>query len=161
MRVLPMRRRAEGKTDYQNRMNLLKSGRTRVVFRKTGRYIIGQIIESKEAQDKILISMSSKDLIESGWPEKWAGSLKSMPASYLTGFLLGNKAIKAGQKDMILDLGLNRNVSKSRIYAFVKGLKDSGVSIPCKEEMLPSKERIEGMHMKKDIKSVMDKVKGK
>jgi len=38
------RRRQEFKTDYLNRIKLLKCGKPRLVFRKTNRYVIIQII---------------------------------------------------------------------------------------------------------------------
>ena len=137
------RRRKEGKTDYKARFGFLKSGKARVIVRKTNRYIIGQIVMSDVAQDKIIVGVISKDLLGHGWPESLKGSLKSLPAAYLTGYYLGkrSKEIKEG----ILDIGLQRNIPRSRIYAFVKGLKDSGFSVACDEESLPT----EDMLMKK------------
>ncbi len=161
MRVVAKRRRSEGITDYRTRKSLLKSGIRRVIFRKTTRYIIGQIIESKEAQDKVLISYNSKELLAKSWPKEMEGSLKSLPAAYLTGFELGKEALKAKISNGILDLGLNRNIPKSRVYAFVAGLKESGFDVPVNEKMLPEKDRIEGKHMKGDVKSIIEKVVGK
>jgi large subunit ribosomal protein L18 len=40
MTKINRRRRREGKTDYSKRINLLKSGAPRIVFRKTNRYLI-------------------------------------------------------------------------------------------------------------------------
>jgi len=85
------RRRKEGKTDYKSRLGLLKSGKARVVARKTNRYFIGQIVISDIAQDKVIIGANSKELLSKGWPEELKGSLKSLTACYLTGFLLGKK----------------------------------------------------------------------
>ena len=45
MRVIRKRRRRENKTDYKMRINLLKSQIQRIVFRKSNRYIIGQVVE--------------------------------------------------------------------------------------------------------------------
>lgn len=161
MRVIAKRRRSQGVTDYKARKSLLQSGIKRVIFRKTTRYIIGQILESFEAQDKVVVSYNSKELLNNSWPKEMEGSLKSLPASYLTGFLLGKEAMKAKINKGILDIGLNRNVPKSRIYAFANGLLDSGFEMPINKKMLPEKERIEGKHMKGDIKSIIEKIIGK
>ena len=130
------RRRLEAKTDYRSRLALLKSGKSRVVVRKTNRYIIGQLVSSDTAQDSVLLTLSSRDLLEKGWPKENSGSLKSLPAAYLAGKLFASKAIKLA-KEGILDLGMYRNVSRSRLYAFVKGAIDGGLKIPCSSEVLP------------------------
>lgn len=150
------RRRHEGKTDYKARFHLLKSGKPRVVFRKTNRYLIGQIVMSDIAQDKVIATVSTKDLLKYGWPEKLAGSLKSLPASYLMGCLLAKKSkeISSG----ILDIGLLSHVPKSRIYAFVKGLKDSGFDIPCKEDMMPDDKML---NRKDETAKLINQLKGK
>jgi large subunit ribosomal protein L18 len=129
------RRRHEGKTDYKARFGMLKSGKPRVVFRKTNRYVVGQLIVSEIAQDKIILGVNSKELLAYGWPEKLKGSLKCLAAAYLTGYLLGKKSKEV--KEGIFDIGLNRNISKSRIYAFLKGVVDSGFNVPHNKEILP------------------------
>ena len=86
------KRRLEGRTDYKARLYLLKSGKPRVIFRKTNRYLLAQIVVSEIAQDRVLVNVSTKDLIKYGWPEKLSGSLKSLPAAYLMGYLLVKKS---------------------------------------------------------------------
>ncbi|MEK6888708.1 MAG: 50S ribosomal protein L18 [Nanoarchaeota archaeon] len=135
------RRRKEGKTDYRLRLNLLKSGKPRLVIRKSNQYMLAQIIESEGAQDKVLYGLTSKALLSKGWPVDLSGSLKSIQASYLTGLMLGNVA-KSKVKFAVLDIGLYRNIEKSRIYALLKGILDAGISIPHSEEILPSLEEI-------------------
>ena len=88
------RRRREAKTDYVKRIKLLKSGKPRVVMRKTNKYINVQYVVSKEAKDDVKIGLSSKNLLRLGWPKEAAGSLKSLTASYLTGYLIGKEIIK-------------------------------------------------------------------
>src|SRR3990167_6861646 len=78
------RRRLEAKTDYTSRLALIKSGMPRLVVRRTNRYIVAQVIKTDLAQDSIVVGVISRDLINSGWPENKKGSLKSLPASYLT-----------------------------------------------------------------------------
>lgn len=152
------RRRRECKTDYKLRINLLKSSKPRIVIRRTNKYMIVQAVESFEAQDKVIKGVSSKDLIANGWDEKLAGSLKSIPAAYLTGLLLA-KNLK--QKDFIVDIGMTKNIAGNRTYAVVKGLIDGGLNINAAEEALPSEDRINGEHMSEDVQKIIAKVKSK
>jgi len=150
------RRRRESKTDYGKRIKLLKGNTPRIVFRKTNKHIIAQYISSKEAQDKIEIGINSKILIKYGWPEK--ANLKSIPASYLTGILIGKIIIKEKKPTPIVDLGMYTTKHKTKIYAFIKGLIDSGVKIKCEKETFPNEKTITGENMKtkisfKEIKS--------
>lgn len=149
------RRRLENKTDYKTRLALLMSEKPRLIIRKTNRYIVVQIVTSSSAQDSVLINMNSKILLENGWPKENAGSLKSLPAAYLTGFFLGRKA-KEKIKEAIIDIGMHRNISNSRICAVIKGAIDAGLKIPYKEEMLPSLDYIK---KNKKVGFLMDKIK--
>lgn len=152
------KRRRENKTDYKLRTNLLKSGVPRVVIRKTNKYFIAQIVESNEAQDKVIMGVTSKDLIEKGWNEKFGGSLKSIPAGYLTGLLLAKK-VKKGS--FIVDLGMARTIGGSRIFAVVKGLIDGGLNINADKKAFPSEERLKGEHLKPEVKKMIGDVKTK
>ncbi|MEK6833050.1 MAG: 50S ribosomal protein L18 [Nanoarchaeota archaeon] len=145
------RRRKENKTDYLKRLKLLKGEKPRIIFRKTNRYIISEYIESKEAQDKVIIGFDSRKLNEYGWPKDAQGSLKSITASYLTGYLIGKTIIKEKLENPILDSGMNRVLHKNKIYAFIKGLIDSGIKINCKKEFFPEELRIKGQHLKHKI----------
>ncbi len=151
------RRRREAKTDYKARLGALKSGKIRFVIRRTNRYILGQAIESNMAQDKVLSGVTSKDLLDYGWPENLKGSLKSIVASYLSGVLLAKKSkINEG----ILDIGLQRKVVKSKIFAFLKGLVDAGVKIPHDAKSLPDKALLErNEKTAKLINQVMEAIK--
>jgi len=157
-RKLDKRRRLEGKTNYTKRLILLKGGHLRLVVRKSDKYLYLQIVESVQAQDKIIFSVSTKELLKQGWPETKKGSLKSVSAGYLGGFLLGKKT-KGLKKKVILDSGLIPNTKGSRIYAVVKGLSDSGVKINYDEKVIPSQERIQGKHMKEEFTEVFKKIK--
>ncbi len=152
------RRRAEGKTDYRKRIILLGGGKPRIVFRKTNRYIISQYVKSEGAKDKVLFGANSSELLNYGWPEKNKGSLKSLPACYLTGFLLGRKISDIKEKaEGVADFGLLRSIPKSRNYAFLKGVIDAGVAVNAGEEIFPNEERLKGKHMKISIE--LDKIK--
>ena len=133
------RRRFENKTDYKARFGLLKSGLPRLVIRKSNRYIIVQLVASDTANDKVIATAISKDLLAKGWPEDKAGSLKSISAAYLTGMLLASK-VKKTNKSAILDMGMQRNVKGSRIFAALKGAIDSGLQIPHSSESLPTEQ---------------------
>jgi len=160
MKVLKRRRR-EGRTDYMKRFKLLKSESPRIVFRKTNRYVIAQYIVSKEAQDKIEIGITSKDLKKFGWPDEFEGSLKSIPASYLTGFLLGKEISKKKLKTPIVDFGMTRVISKNRAFAFLKGIVDAGIKIKCDEEQFPDEERLQGKNMREDFSKTFKEIKSK
>jgi len=151
------RRRREAKTDYKARFHMLKSEKPRLVVRKTNRYVIVQIVESDVAQDKVVAKVSSKDLLNNGWPKEKEGSLKSLPACYLTGFMLV-KNLKIKVAEAILDIGLQRNIKGSRLYAVLKGAVDAGLNIPHNPEALPPIEKIEA---NETLKSTFEKVKEK
>tara|TARA_Y100000310_G_C20690057_1_gene821656 strand:+ start:3674 stop:4186 length:513 start_codon:yes stop_codon:yes gene_type:complete len=150
------RRRLEGKTDYKARLGMLKSGKPRVVFRKTNRYIIGQIVSSEIANDKVILGVTSKDLISHGWPEGLKGSLKNLAACYLTGYLLGSKSKEV--REGIFDIGLNKSIGKSRVYAFLKGVVDSEFSIAYNDKILPGEDLIT---RNEKTKNIVDEIKDK
>lgn len=153
------RRKKECKTDYGKRIKLLKSEKSRIVFRKTNRYLIVQYVESTEAKDKIIFGFTSKELLKYGWPQNAIGGLKSLTASYLTGYLVGKKILKNKLEQPIVDFGMIRVLYKTKVYAFIKGLINSGVKISCKEEAFPEENRIKGEHMKNKIP--FDEIKSK
>ena len=151
------RRRRENKTDYKARRILLTSGLPRIVVRRTNKYYILQAVESDEAQDKVLATITSKDLLKNGWDVKAGGSLKSVPAGYLTGLLM---AKKLGKGKYIMDLGMARTFKGGRVFSVIKGLVDGGLDIPANEKVFPTEERLNGEHLKDDIKAMIAKVKG-
>ena len=84
------------------------------------------------------------------------GSLKSIPAGYLIGLLFAKK-LKGGK--YIVDLGMTRTIAGSRVFAVVKGLVDGGLNISANESVFPSKERVEGEHLKSELKGMIAKVR--
>ena len=150
MKVIPYKRKRQGKTDYLARKNLLKSNSQRLIVRKTNKYIIAQIVESKEAEDKVLFGVNSKELLKSGWSNEAKNSLKSIPAAYFTGLLLGKKT-EGKIKKLVIDFGLNRSIQGNRLYAVIKGINDMKIEINCDESMFPKKEIIDGKNMKHKI----------
>ncbi|MEM7818638.1 MAG: 50S ribosomal protein L18 [Candidatus Aenigmatarchaeota archaeon] len=148
---MPFRRRKEGKTDYKRRLKLLLSGKPRLVIRKSLKYIRAQLIEFDKKGDKTIASAFSKELKKFGWNYAY----DNLPASYLTGLLVGKRALEKGIKEAVLDIGLNPSTKGSRIYACVKGALDVGLKVKVNERVLPTEERIKGMH----IASYLDKFK--
>jgi large subunit ribosomal protein L18 len=154
IKILPLKRKRKGKTNYRKRLKLLVSNKLRFVVRKSLKNILLQIIEYNEKGDKILVSASSKEL------EKlfnWKVNRGNIVSAYLTGCLLGKKAVKKNISEVILDIGLYHNKKKSRIYAAVKGISDAGIKIPYSEEVIPPKERIKGKHIENYAKLLKNK----
>jgi large subunit ribosomal protein L18 len=140
--IVKHRRRRVGKTDYRLRLGVLKSGKPRLVIRKSSNNITCQIITYDSKGDKVAASSDSRSLNGYGW----SGHCGNIPAAYLTGIICGVKARKANVKEAVPDLGLYTSVKGSRIYAALKGVSDAGVQIPYSEDILPGKDRIEGKH---------------
>jgi large subunit ribosomal protein L18 len=155
------RRRAEGRTDYAKRIKFLKSETPRLVFRKTNRYILAQYVTSNEAQDKVEFGVTSKQLMNFGWPKEFEGSLKSVPASYLTGLLMGKEIIKNKMEVPIFDIGMTRAISKNKAFAFLKGITDAGVEMNVDEKVFPEEDRINGKNLKKDFSKTFKEIKSK
>ncbi len=140
----PLRRRAEGKTNYHRRLKLIISKKIRTVIRASNNHIIVQFIESKYKGDKILIASNSNELIKKF---DWNGNTGNIPAAYLTGYLAGLQAKNKGVKEAILDLGIF--LHRNRVLAAFKGVLDAGVEIPYNEAFFPNNlnERIKGTHI--------------
>jgi|TARA_Y100000031_G_scaffold154224_1_gene201290 large subunit ribosomal protein L18 len=155
------KRRRENKTDYLKRLKLLKGKKPRIVFRKTNKYVIAQYVTNNQTKDKVEIGLSSKHLIKYGWPKEFQGSLKSIPASYLTGFLMGAKIIKDKKETPIIDFGMIRVLHKAKIFAFLKGLIDAGVKVENKKNVFPDEEKIMGKNLKKDFSKSFSEIKSK
>ena len=161
MKRTQRRRRNENKTNYSHRLKLLKSHTARLVFRKTNSYIIAQYITSDEAQDAIKFGLTSKALIKYGWPENFKGSLKSISASYLTGYLAAKKIIARKLETPIVDFGMQRTLHKTKLFAFLKGAIDGGLEISCPEDAFPEEDRIEGKSLKEDFSAKFNEIKSK
>ena len=58
-----------------------------------------------------------------------------------------------------MDLGMIRTLKGSRVFAVVKGLIDGGLDIPANESVFPSEERLNGEHLKDEVKAMITKVK--
>lgn len=145
---LPFRRRRKGLTNYRVRLKMLLSGRPLLVIRKTNTQTIVQVVKPEVKGDVVLAQATGKELkAKFGWP----ASGKSTPAAYLTGYLAGLRAIKAGVKEAIPYIGLHRAVKGARVFAALKGALDAGLSVPHSLESLPPEDRIKGVHIAKYV----------
>ena len=145
-----LRRRREGKTDYQARKALVTSRKPRLVTRASIKNVEVQIIIAKPHGDEVLASANSRELIKS---YGWRAPTGNIPAAYLTGLLCGLKAKAAGIKEAILDIGLVSPTKGSKIFAVLSGVVDAGVEVPHSEEKIV-KERMKGDHIAKYAKSL-------
>jgi len=137
------RRRMEEKTNYGLRLALLKSGLVRAVIRKSNKHISVQFVNVGDKGDRILASAKTSELKELGWD----APMGNLPAAYLTGYLAGSRAMKAGVKKATADLGLQTSTKGSRLYSALMGAVNAGIEISHSKEILPSEERIRGEHI--------------
>ena len=142
-RVVPHRRRRSQKTDFRQRLALVRSGIPRLVIRRSLNNMLCQIIQYGKNGDTVLLAAHSGELKAFGW----VISTGNLSAAYLTGLLCATKAKKAGITDAILDAGLARSTKGSRLYAALKGCVDGGLQVPYGTDILPTEDRITGKHI--------------
>ncbi len=151
---VPKARRREKKTDYKQRLGLLKSGNPRLVVRKSSGNTVTQIVRWKEDGDEVIEQAEAQDLRELGWK----GHTGNLPSAYLAGFLLGSK-VENDIGKCVLDIGLQETTRENRIYAALKGAMDAGIEVSVGEEMLPSEDRIRGEHIEDHASEMNSKKK--
>jgi large subunit ribosomal protein L18 len=147
---LQLRRRREGKTDYQARKGFVISGRSRLVVRGSLKNANVQIVIAKTEGDHVLAAANSRELIKS---YGWKAATGNTSAAYLTGLICGLRAKANGVDEAILDIGLVSPTNGSRIFAMLNGVVDGGVDVPFSEEKLV-KERYTGEQVAKYAKSL-------
>lgn len=153
--VVKYRRRRKNITDYRKRLELLKSGKPRLVIRRFLNNILCQIVvyDKKNNIDKTILSVHTKKLTKFGW-RYHRGNL---PSAYLCGLLIGKLALKNGIKEAILDIGRYKSTKGNALYSALKGALDAGLEIPHSEDILPSEERIRGEHIANYAKMLKEK----
>jgi large subunit ribosomal protein L5e len=153
------RRRRQGKTDYRARKRLItqdknkyNSPRYRFVVRITNKDVICQVAEAKIVGDRVLAAAYAHELKAFGMP----CGLTNYSAAYATGLLLARRVLKKLKLDSkyqgnnkigedynveeladgprpffaLLDVGLRRTTTGSRVFAALKGAIDGGIEIP-------------------------------
>lgn len=144
-----LRRRREGKTDYQARKALILSGKPRIVVRNSLKNASAQIITAKPIGDVVLAAAHSSELKKYGWKAPTGNA----PAAYLTGFLCGLKAKAKGVREAILDIGLVSPTKGSKPFAVLNGVLDSGIPVPHDAAKIV-KDMVKGEHIAKYGKSL-------
>jgi len=147
---MAFRRRREGKTDYRARDKMVETGKSRLVVRITTYHVIAQIINVGMDGDETLVSAHSKQLQKMGW----LGGTSNTAAAYLTGYLCGKRALKAGIEEAVLDIGLRPAIRGSKVFAALKGAVDAGLKVPHGESVLPDESRIRGEHIREYAESL-------
>ncbi len=140
---VPMRRRREVRTDYHQRLRLLKSGKPRLVARTSNKHTTAQLISPGPQGDETRASAHSSDLAEYGWEAPTA----NLPAAYLTGLLAGKRAVEAGLEEAVLDIGLNTASPGNKVFAVQEGAIDAGLEIPHNDSVLADWSRTRGEHI--------------
>ena len=145
-----LRRRREGKTDYQARKAFVVSRKPRLVARSSLKNTIAQIVVAKPYGDVVLASAHSKELVKKFG---WKAATGNVTAAYLTGLLCGLEAKANGVAEAILDIGLVSPTKGSKVFATLSGVVDAGVVVPHDEAKLVA-ERTEGEHIVEYAKSL-------
>jgi len=163
------RRRRECKTDYYARQRLItqdknkyKTPKYRLVVRFTNRDVIVQIFSSDLTHDVCLAAAYSHELLNFGLKS----SNTNYATSYATGLLLARRVNKKlglsyegnlnvdgedynvegadGKKNpfkAILDVGLKRTTTGSRLFGALKGACDGGIDVPHNDHRFPGSKR--------------------
>ncbi len=153
--IVKYRRKREGKTNYRRRLELLKSGRHRLVIRPSNKYIGLQIVKYDPDGDLIIAASHSNELKKFGWKF----SMGNIPAAYLAGLLCGYRGVSKGVKDAVLDLGLYPSLSGSRIYTALNGVVDAKLNVPHDPSIFPDEARVMGEHISADVSKNFNETK--
>lgn len=153
-RRVVFKRRRKGLTNYSKRLKLIISRKPRLVVRLSNKYITCQIINYKSKGDRTIVAFNSKKLSDYGFKGG-----KNLQSAYLTGLVIGLKALKNGVKKVILDTGLRPSVKNSRIYACLKGFIAAGVNVPHDEKVLPDDKLLKIEELSKYITKIKKGVK--
>ncbi|MFH1106203.1 MAG: 50S ribosomal protein L18 [Candidatus Aenigmatarchaeota archaeon] len=136
-----LRRRLEQKTDYDARLKLIKSGKPRLVIRRTNKAYIVDVVAYEPSGDKVIAHASGFELKKYGWKY----SFKNLSAAYLAGFLCGMRS--PPDEEAVVDLGLHVSSKGAGLYAAVRGAVDAGINVPWDEKIAPPMDRIKGKHI--------------
>lgn len=139
--VHTLKRIRSNKTNYRKRAAIIIGRHSFATVRVTDQNVSAQVIKTTPTGDLVVASAHSHELAKHGWK----GSTNNLPACYLTGLLLGKKALEKGTTKAVLYIG--KEHFTTRVAACAKGIADSGVNMPISEESVPDEERIAGQHI--------------
>ncbi len=137
-----LKRRRQNKTDYRKRKTMVTSKTSRFTVRGSLKNMTAQVVDAFSAGDRTLTTAHSRELAAYGWKAPCG----NIPAAYLTGLLLGFKAQTLKIHKATPDIGLRRPSRGSRVFAVIKGARDSGLAVPC-GDVMPDESRIRGEHI--------------
>merc|ERR1711937_492058 len=154
------RRRREGKTDYRARLSLVTQGKNkyctpkyRLVVRFSNKDIICQVIYSTIRGDNVVCSSYAHELPKYGL----SVGFTNYSAAYCVGLLCARRCLSSFALDkiyhgvdsvtgsdsklepvnvgprpftLIIDIGLKRSSTGSKMFGILKGALDGGVKIP-------------------------------
>lgn len=146
-----LRRLRDEKTNYRKRRTMLMGKRDFIAITISNENTQVQVLHPNIKGDLVVASAHSRHLLKDGWK----GSRKSIPASYLTGYMAGKRAVSGGTRDAILYTGTRRYTQ--RMAAALKGVIDAGLSVSADPETFPPQERINGEHL--TVKNDVAKIK--
>ncbi|MUM64415.1 50S ribosomal protein L18 [Acidianus infernus] len=144
------RRRREGKTNYYKRYIYVLSRAIRLVVRLTNEYVIVSVMKFDPKGDITIASAHSIELVKK---YGWKGDTNNTPAAYLTGFLAGLRAKKAGIESAVADIGLFTPTKGARVFYAIKGALDAGLKVPMGDIEL-DENRIKGVHISEYAKKL-------
>jgi len=144
------RRRREGKTNYYKRYVYVLSRAIRLVVRLTNEYVIVSVMKFDPKGDITIASAHSIELVKK---YGWKGDTNNTPAAYLTGFLAGLRAKKAGIESAVADIGLFTPTKGARVFYAIKGALDAGLKVPMGNIEL-DENRIKGVHISEYAKKL-------
>ena len=128
------RRRREGKTNFAKRLAMIKSGKTRMVVRRTNKDIIVQFVDFSPKGDRTLLTVKGSHLAKAHkWPSK-----RNVWSAYLLGLMAGRMAQGKGLKEFVFDMGMYVPSKGSVVFAALKGAADSGLSTRFEEDKVPN-----------------------
>ena len=139
---VPFKRRQEGRTDYSQRLSLLKSGKPRLVVRKSNSNTQVQLVVQGDDGDETLAHAHTLELEDYGW----SAPTGNLPAAYLAGYLAGERALEH-HDEAVLDVGLHPVTPQNRVFAALKGAVDAGLDVPHGDDVLPEWSRVRGEHI--------------
>jgi len=162
-----LRRRREGKTDYQARKGLcaqyknkFNTPKYRLIVRTTNKDVVCQVAYSRMQGDIIICSAYAHELPRYGLKV----GLKNYAAHYCTGLLLARRILQKFKMDQLyvgqeeadgeafnvepvddgpapfrcfLDVGLTRTTTGNKVFGALKGALDGGLDIPHNNKRFP------------------------
>jgi large subunit ribosomal protein L18 len=146
--VRTLKRIRQDKTNYHKRAAVLIGRHSFISVKVSDQNVATQILKATPTGDMVITSCHSRELLKHGWK----GSLNNLPACYLTGLLLGKKALDKGVSKAVLYIGNDRFTS--RVAACLKGITEAGVNVPVSDESLPPDDRTSGEHIAKYAESL-------